>query len=408
MGVCPDAPKSSEKSGGFFAKYWLIVYIQFMKNVKISLKTGEQKDFKNRWFYVKNYISFFDFVSFMMLGLLKGYFLLMVGMGVVAFIFGNNQIAFDFYLKYTEYLMWICLILPVISLLKSIKIYVVNGKIFFTKNNVLALWKKYKSIQKLQKSPNYFSFGFYGFFDPFWKRIVYLWFWLVPIVSALFIQIFWFFETMLIISLFVLLVYFSRQLVEKFHPLYAFGNLWEKIQKLTPKIEKNSKEIQKNFKEDSTNFHIFHEWFDSLSSTFSEIVTLVIELEKVEKRANKWNLFDSEKYINSLRSDIIEPLKSLKTFLEKQKEELLNSQEELKQIQVQRADPSLRSGWQRVRVRVWGVDPETSSGWQKDWGWQGQSGSQGLGELSSKRSESLLVELTENIAKLDEMIGKMG
>lgn len=167
-----------------------------------------------------------------------------------------------------------------------------------------------------------------------------------------------------------------RNLFQSFNPLYAFGNLWEKIQKLTPIIEAKSKEIQKNFEQDM-NFSVLSDWFDSLSSTFSQIVSLVIKLEHVEKRANKWNLFDSEKYINSLRSDIVEPLKSLKVFLEKQREELLHSQKELQ------------------RVRVWGSDPEINSGWQ------------GHRELSSKRSDLLLSELTENIEKVDRMIAKM-
>ena len=120
------------------------------------------------------------------------------------------------------------------------------------------------------------------------------------------------------------------------------------------------------------NFSILSNWFDSLSATFTDIVSLVIKLEKVEAKANRGNLFDSEKYINSLRSDIITPLTSLRSFLEKQKIELLESQKEL------------------TRVQVWGGE-ET-----------------GNTELQSKRSDSLIQELTENIEKLDVMIGKMG
>ncbi len=111
-------------------------------------------------------------------------------------------------------------------------------------------------------------------------------------------------------------------------------------------------------------------YFDT--SIIQNYMSLVIKIEKVEARANKWNLFDSEKYINSLRWDIVTPLTSLKTFLEKQKMELMQSQKEL------------------TRVRVWGSE------------------STGNIELQSKRSESLIQELTENIEKLDVMIGKMG
>ena len=167
------------------------------------------------------------------------------------------------------------------------------------------------------------------------------------------------------------------KLMEYIIPTSYFIKLWVKIQTLTPQIEEQSKQIQSEFSSDM-NFSTLSAGFDSLSNTFSKIVWFVIKLEKVEARANKWNLFDSEKYINSLRSDIVEPLKWLKWFLEKQKMDLMNSQKEL------------------TRVRVGGEDPEINSGWQENI------------ELQSKRSESLIMELTENIEKLDVMIGKMG
>jgi hypothetical protein len=170
----------------------------------------------------------------------------------------------------------------------------------------------------------------------------------------------------------------TRLIIENLNPLYAFWNLWEKIQKLTPQIEEKSKLIQKNFKKEM-NFRVLSTWFDSLSTTFSEIISLVIKLERVEKKANKWNLFDSEKYISSIKWDIVEPLKSLKLFLEEKRSELQLSQKEL----------------QKVRVG-WSQDSGTSPEWQAH------------AELSSKRSEPLLTELTENIEKLEGMIEKMG
>lgn len=68
--------------------------------------------------------------------------------------------------------------------------------------------------------------------------------------------------------------------------LSSFLNLGEKIQKLTPRIEEQSKQIQSEFQSDM-NFSVLSDGFDSLSVTFSEIVALVIKLEKVEARANK-------------------------------------------------------------------------------------------------------------------------
>ena len=94
------------------------------------------------------------------------------------------------------------------------------------------------------------------------------------------------------------------KIYQSFNPLYAFGNLGEKIQKLTPQIATQSKAIQKNFASDM-DFRVLSDGFDGFASTFSQIVSLVIKLEQVEQKANKGNLFDSKKYINSLRSDIV-------------------------------------------------------------------------------------------------------
>lgn len=82
------------------------------------------------------------------------------------------------------------------------------------------------------------------------------------------------------------------------------------------------------------NFSILHSGFEELSVIFSRIVELVLKLEKIEKRANKGNLFDSVKYIDSLRTDIMTPLIELKVFLEKQRGVLLESQQELGRVMV--------------------------------------------------------------------------
>lgn len=124
-----------------------------------------------------------------------------------------------------------------------------------------------------------------------------------------------------------------RSIFQKFHPLYAFGNLGEKIQKLMPQIESQSKTMQKNFASDMS-YRILSDGFDGLASTFSQIVSLVIRLEKVEARANRGNLFDSGKYISSLRSDIVGPLGSLRIFLDGKRTELISSREELSRVGV--------------------------------------------------------------------------
>lgn len=143
-----------------------------------------------------------------------------------------------------------------------------------------------------------------------------------------------------------------------------------KIQNLTISIHEQSQLIQSEFEKDM-NFSVLHSGFEKLSRTFSSIVELVLKLEKIEARANKGDLFDSAKYIGSLRADIVTPLTELKKFLESQRKQLLESQRELSRVRV---------GW-----------PDTSANI----------------ELQSKRSESILQELDTNIAKLGEMITKI-
>lgn len=188
------------------------------------------------------------------------------------------------------------------------------------------------------------------------------------------------------ISAFFIFSFLGRTVLEHYSPIYSFAHVWKKIQLLTSEIEKKSQAIGENFKKDM-NFRVFSDGFDMLAETFSEIISLVIKLEKIEQKANKWNLFDSQKYIGSLRSDIVEPLQSLKLFLRNQREKLISSQKELQEVRIwgiNSTDSSLHSGWQ-----------EQASGWQEH------------AELSSKRGEFLIHELDESTEKLNTMIAKM-
>ena len=166
-------------------------------------------------------------------------------------------------------------------------------------------------------------------------------------------------------------------LIRNFHPLYAFGNLGSRIQSLTPRISETSEKIEKEFSTEM-NFRTLSHSFDTLSIDFSKISSYVLKLEQIEKKANKWNLFDSEKYIGSLREDIVKPLTTLRSFLKKKKTELEASEQEMKKVRV-------RVGWS----------------WHTWWNWETENL-----ELQSKRSEPLRAELTENISKLDVMIEK--
>lgn len=343
---------------------------------KHNLTHKEENILEKRWFFVKNLISFTDMVmTFPMFLLFHIISLIAMIMPTIILAYYTPIRAMIFYVLLNQSIFIYCIA-------QYFMTYVFRGKIFLYTNDkwkISSISKKgWGSFLKLYHDLREYS-------KEAWLIMFSMVFILMPIVMCyIFFRFFeenisslnvhpyddYLYPLLTIFLGFYVFGYICRQLVEHFHPLYAFDNLWEKIQKLTPTIEKQSKKIQSEFESDM-NFNILHQWFDSLSTTFSSIVTLVIKLERVEARANKWNMFDSEKYINSLRRDIVEPLTYLKTFLEEQKIELLESRKELTHVQV----------------------------WWSEW-------SENI-ELQSKRSESLITELTENIEKLDVMIGKM-
>ncbi len=167
-----------------------------------------------------------------------------------------------------------------------------------------------------------------------------------------------------------LIFFITKKLVEYFHPLYAFWNLWSKIQSLTPTIEKKSREIEANFRE-NMDFGKLRNGFSDLSASLAKVSEYIVKLEQAEKKANKWNLFDSVKYIGSLKWDIVKPLVALRSFLSTRVSELEKSKGEM----------------QKVRVKV---------------GWWEEALS-----LQSARTEPLIAELKGNIEKLDGMIEKL-
>ncbi len=377
----------------------------------LELTTEEKKELEKRGFIVKNIIwlkqviytiipVFIICINSLILWWLSVLFLLIVPSYIIniltwvdlnklIFLLENSQIlyilepiirlVFSNPIKLLIVVSCIFITPAIYIYLRMIYFYIIHWKIFHLGQNITI---NEKNINYLMSKFEYKSLTYFRKFinENFLKNKNLLTGYLILLCSSL---LFWYqiqiFHEVKLVEIYILigfssfigLNYLLRQLVEHFHPLYAFWNIGEKIQMLTPTIESQSQHIQSEFQSDM-NFSVLSDGFDSLSSTFSEIIALVIKLEKVEARANKWNLFDSEKYINSLRSDIVTPLTSLKAFLESQKSELTQSQKEL------------------TRVRVW------RSEWTENI------------ELQSKRSESLNIELTEIIEKLDVMIGKMG
>lgn len=336
----------------------------------MELAIEEKKELEKRGFYSKELIKFQSLILS---------FAKIIGISIILVVITALSYVIFWGQSTNDSIFWWFFIWPAVLLfiyfLWCIG-YILLWKIFYSKNGVLAFWKIFKNPKEVPFLC--FILKILGIWVNQTMSNIIIYFPVLLCLATLVIsaqfnpqEYILLYKAILWLLIPTLIPYVLRLFIEHFHPLYAFGNLGEKIQKLTPRIKEQSQKIQSEFQSDM-NFSVLSNWFDSLSATFSEIVSLVIKFEKVEARANKWNLFDSEKYINSLRSDIVAPLLSLQQFLENQKVELLKSQKELS------------------RVKVWG-SKET-----------------GNSELQSKRSESLIRELTENIEKLDVMIGKIG
>ncbi len=329
----------------------------------------EQKELERRGFLVKKNIWIKDnlrHVGFIieMLLLATLWLLLFVYMPFAHFFWANSLITV------TSIISWFFMVNFIYEFIQS-------GYSFFFPEGKISFWDLNK------KSSWIIGFSIYSFREKLNSLL-----WLEqtrPLIFTLFVslgtlcaaffgvEVFlkWVIIAILLMWGFIGMLFLFRWLYQSFHPLYAFWNLWSKIQSLTPRISEESKKIEKEFSRDM-NFRTLSDSFDTLAKDFNTIIEYVIRLEIIEKKANKWNLFDSNKYINSLREDIRNPLISLRSFLQKKKTELQSSQEEMK----------------KVKVRI---------------GWNGET--ENL-DLSSKRTEPLIQELTENIEKLDRMIEK--
>lgn len=178
-------------------------------------------------------------------------------------------------------------------------------------------------------------------------------------------------QFLLALSCFMIVAIFWRPIFLHFHPLYAFAYLWESIRDRATEIETQSRLIQEGFGK-QWGYQGLRWPFDTLSYNFRELITLVLKLEQCEKKIHGGDIFDAQKYIDSLRSDIRIPLVSLRAFFESQKAELIQAQNEM------------------MRVRVW----PSGLSWQEI--------------LTSDRSMMILQEIDTTIMKLDDMIIKIG
>lgn len=178
-------------------------------------------------------------------------------------------------------------------------------------------------------------------------------------------------QFLLALSCFMMVAIFWRPIFFYFHPLYAFAYIGEQIRDRASEIETQRHFIQENFWE-QWSYHRLRWPFDSLSSSFRELIVLILKLEQCEGKIHGGDIFDAKKYIDSIREDIRAPLLSLRAFFETQKSELIRVQSEMMQIRVGPNDLSEQK------------------------------------MLTSDRSTMILKEIDTTIVKLDEMIKKIG
>lgn len=338
----------------------------------INLTSEEKKELEKRGFLVKDWFwaqNLFDLI-------LQFIFLSIIFSAIVFLVaFPFSTLLGDWWIN----IMAIPVLFTSTYFFRVFSLYIKKWSIFYWREWKILFWEIKKRQKQWILKFMFFSHDFVdgkqsAIQDTSGTRI----FRLLSLAIALISIVVWFVIGKLLIVLVLLslpiLAWLGTLLISKiyqsFNPLYAFGNLWERIQSLTPCISEKSKQIERGFRW-GMDFRVLSKSFDALASTFSQIVGLVVKLEQVEKNVNKWDLFDSMKYIDSLREDIRTPLLSLKSFLEKKKIELITSEQELSQ----------------VRVSVW---------------WESENR-----ELQSVRSQELMKELDESIGKLGVMIEKI-
>ena len=382
-----------------------------MSTADITLTTQEKKELEKRGFFVLKNTTFFRFLkNSISIFILSG---LITGMLSLLLLFADNawrESSLDIYSNFIWKMPYVWILICILMSFYGLYTYAISSKLFYSEKWILGygLLSNVVEIEKKDRNLSFFSsiiwninavfkhlydllklisfsknniasifLAIFGYWGLLWLYQIWLILWDALWINESYFQFFWYdfiwrigFALSPVMGVIIIWLIWNF-LIHKINPLYAFGNLGEKIQSLIPQIATQSKAIEQNFASDM-NYRILSDGFDGLASTFSQIVSLVIRLERVEARANKGNLFDSERYISSLRSDIVWPLRSLRNFLDTRRTELTASHEELS----------------RVRVQVGGTSENR--------------------DLASARTEPLMAELTENIDQLDVMIEKMG
>lgn len=288
---------------------------------------NEYREFEKRWFYIKELFwakeltqIFLDFIWPLIIGLA-------LSIGTIVIL--NIQ---DIYL-----VLGVILLLPIWYFLRNIFFYIFLWKIFITNTGIYSFntkkvfFTKIKYLTtaiKLQKN-KYILHNTFG--DPFTKIIVllfisifiwllqylmWLWSWfLVKIFFGIIITVGWLY----------ILIYWLRQCIEHFHPLYIFWNIGKEIEKLINEIDDISIQIQIENRE-NINYEIFEKWYLLATENCEKIISHLEKINAIKLRINDGNTFSSDKYLNSLRLDTVNIFNEIKKFMEMKKMQLTDIQ----------------------------------------------------------------------------------
>ncbi len=377
---------------------------------KFTLQESEKKEIQKRGFFVLKNTTFFRFLkSGISIFLLSG---LITGMLSLILLFADNvwrESSLDIYSNYMWKSPYIWILFWLLASIYLVYNYSISSKLFFSEKWILAygiisskveiekkdenlsllssiIWNIKDALKYVYDLVGMISFSrnnpasmLLAIIGTWWILGLYqVWLilWNFLGINESYLQLLWWDFVLRIVFAFspLVIILFTgllgNYIIHKINPLYAFWNLWSHIQSLTPTIKEKSREIEANFQEDM-DFGKLRSGFSDLSASLAKVSEYILKLEIAEKKANKWNLFDSVKYINSLKWDIVKPLIALRSFLSTRLSELEESKGEMREL--------------RVKVGWW---EETLA-------------------LQSARTEPLMVELRENIEKLDTMIEKL-
>ncbi|NRH21208.1 hypothetical protein HOO68_04135 [Candidatus Gracilibacteria bacterium] len=291
------------------------------------LTRKEQIEFQKNGFYMKELFGVKELTQILLNFIWPVLIGIILGVGLIL-IFNIQQIYITFL---------IVLIIPIGFFLRNIFFYIFIGKLFCTNTGIYSIQTKktfsvkMKYIEKAIKSQNKKYLGASGFDDLFTKIIVFIF---ISVFIGL-LEYLLKLDALFLVTIFGIIIvtvsgvygiiYGIRQYIEHFHPLYVFGNIGKKAQKLIIEIEDSSIQIQIENRE-NINYTAFDEGYRIASKNYSELLKCIEKMGQMKQKIGNGDLFNSERYFTSLRLDTVNTLIEIKKFIEMKKLQLIDIQ----------------------------------------------------------------------------------